>query len=310
MTAQMLTQRSFEVSRQFIEQRGRSLDGARFCYAFDGAPSDTVIAELKHFQNPDGGFGHGLEPDLRTEKSSVLCTSIAFQVLRSIPIDPNHEIVASAIAFLLETFDYNENHWPIIPKAAQHSPHAPWWERSADEEQTPAFSLNPTAEILGYLYEYQHRVPETIIMLVTERVNVALSDDDDIEMHELLCLLRLMKTKALPDEFREQIYQTLARHIGETVERDPSQWAGYCLRPLQVVDAPDSPFMKELGGAIAANLDYEIETQGEDGSWKPTWSWGDMYPEAWERAGQDWSSAITLETVLTLKRFGRIEGLT
>lgn len=68
--------------------------------------------------------------------------------------------------------------------------------------------------------------------------------------------------------------------------------------------------MKELGEAIATNLDSELQAQGEDGSWKPTRSWGDAYREVWKQACQGWSSTITLETVLTLQRFRRIEELT
>mgnify|MGYP001795043943 CR=1 FL=1 len=308
MTKPILTRTAFDASRQFIEQQGRPLEIARFHYAFNGASADSVVTALKEFQNPDGGFGHGLEPDLRTNDSSALCTSIAFQVLRSINGTSDHELVSGAISYLLKTLDQKEWHWPIIPKSAQQSPHAPWWDQSEDEEPE-SFSLNPTAEILGYLYDYQHLVPATIISHVSERVMGALSPANEIEMHDLLCCLRLMKTKTLPNELRKQIRQALTQQLDGTIEQDPAKWEGYCLRPLQVIDAPDSPFMAGMEDAVAANLAYEIATQRKDGAWLPTWSWGDMFPDAWQQAHQDWSGVITIEKLLVLKQFGCIEGI-
>ena len=68
-----------------------------------------------------------------------------------------------------------------------------------------------------------------------------------------------------------------------------------------------SPFLRGLEDAVAANLDYIITTQQEDGSWQPTWSWAEAWPEVWEQARQEWAGVLTLETLLTLERFSRIE---
>ena len=97
--------------------------------------------------------------------------------------------------------------------------------------------------------------------------------------------------------------------VDGTVACDPAQWEGYSLRPLQVVDAPGSPFMAGIEDAVEANLDYEISSQKEDGSWTPTWSWGDAYPDHWRKAQLEWSGVITLEKLLILKKFNRIEDI-
>ena len=55
------------------------------------------------------------------------------------------------------------------------------------------------------------------------------------------------------------------------------------------------------------NLDFEIEQQAEDGSWSPNFSWGDQYPEAWQTAKKEWQSRFTVDTLKTLRDFGRIE---
>ena len=47
--------------------------------------------------------------------------------------------------------------------------------------------------------------------------------------------------------------------------------------------------MAGIEDAVAANLDCEISSQNKDGSWTPTLSWGDAYPDDWEKARLEWS---------------------
>ena len=303
----MLTKESFVAAQCFIEANARPLDVVLLHFYFSAESTESVLSALRKYQNPDGGFGHALEPDLRATESSALCTSIAFQIFRTIAAKPDDSMVAQAVSYLLKTLDRARRHWRIIPTSADASPHAPWWNQTGREDTFNSFSLNPTAEILGYLYDFPEHVPTEIVRLVSDQVIGHLSDLDTIEMHELLCCLRLLQTSNLPQTVREQVRHKLTELVKETVACDPTQWKGYSLRPLQVVESPDSPFMDGLEEAVNANLDYEIASQGEDGSWTPTWTWGDAYPDDWKKARLEWSGVITLEKLLKLRAFNRIE---
>ena len=304
----ILSSEALRASREFLEATARPLELARFRHAFLGAPTDMVLDALGPFQNDDGGFGHALEPDLRTPASSVLCTSVALQILRSLEIPTEHAFASSSVRFLMASLDRDQWGWRIIPQAAESSPRAPWWYQRGREAHFEAFSLNPTAEILGYLFDYREHVEEEAVRGVSERVFREIGRPAGLEMHELLCCLRLFKTRSLPDTCRDQLRARLNQALPGAVAREPKEWSGYSLRPLQVADAPESPFLVGLQDAVAENLDYEIATQNRDGSWTPTWTWDDTYPEAWARAREEWSGVITLDKLLTLRRFGRIEG--
>ena len=309
MTVAMLTEEAFEASRRFIETTARPLEHARFRHTFEGTSGTLVFEALRKYQNVDGGFGRALEPDLRANESSALCTSIAFELLRSIQVTPGETFVSASMTYLLENLDRGNGHWRIIPRLAEQSPHAPWWNQTGREDGFDCFSLNPTAQILGYLYDYQEYVPSDILSLVSDRVIRHLSGLETIEMHELLCCLRLLKTETLPEEIHQQIRQKLTQLIDGAVAYDPAQWKQYSLRPLQVVDDPESPFMAGREESVAANLDYEIASQNEDGSWTPMWSWGDAFPNDWTLACREWTGIITLEKLLLLRSFNRIEGI-
>ncbi|PKO18849.1 hypothetical protein CVU37_05615 [candidate division BRC1 bacterium HGW-BRC1-1] len=306
---EMLTKDAYEASVRFLRSQGRSLENARYDYAFSSVDPEVVLEALANYQNADGGFGRALEPDLRAPESSALCTTIAFHLFREIGVTADHPLVSSGVEFFLNTFDEVHQSWRIIPVQAAKSPSAPWWYQAERMESLEEFSLNPTAEILGYLFDSQQHVPEKMITLVSNRVLTEILSLEKIEMHELMCCLRLIRTASLPVGFRQQVEGRLRELIGGTVACDPEDWKGYSLRPLQVADTPDSTFIQGFEQAVAMNLDYEITTQNPDGSWTPTWSWDDSYPDEWSRAKKEWAGFITLEKLLILKRFCRIDGL-
>ena len=124
-------------------------------------------------------------------------------------------------------------------------------------------------------------------------------------MHDILCLIRLAETEALPD--RGRVWKKLARAAARCVARDRAQWLGYGLKPLSLVSAPESPLTAGLRDEVEMNLDFEVEQQGEDGAWSPTFSWGDPDSEAWRTAEKEWRARLTVDTLKVLSNFGRIE---
>lgn len=298
-----LSKDAFDKAAAFLRNESRSLEAARFDCIFNKADVSKTLYELSKFQNPDGGFGHALEPDLRTPESSALCTSIAFQIMRDHGVSPNHEMIQSAVCYLIDTFDKEELHWRIIPKSAEDAPHAPHWKQSGREAGVRSFSLNPTAEILGYLIDYSDTdFTDEIFTHVIQTIR----SSESIEMHDLLCCLRLLESETLSVAKRADLQTELSSHINSAVELDSGKWAEYCLRPLQVASKPDSPFYDSMEKAVSDNLNYEIASQESDGAWHPTWSWSGHYPNDWELAKQEWSGVLTLEKLKLLNAFGRI----
>ena len=70
-----LSRADFDRAKRFISAHARPLDRSLFVYHFQSGPADDVMAELVRFQNEDGGFGRGLEPDFRLGASSALATT-------------------------------------------------------------------------------------------------------------------------------------------------------------------------------------------------------------------------------------------
>ncbi len=300
-----LTKANYDKAVTFLKRDARPLERALYAFHFAGAPAAAALDELARFQNNDGGFGHGLEPDIRLDDSSVIATTLAFQRFRELKTPADHPMIAQACRHLLDAYDTRHINWPIIPPNIDDAPHAPWWVRDGDLEKSMS---NPRAEIAGYLHDYAAHFPDEMRETVTQSVvGYLLSQPDKMEMHDLLCYIRLWETPILPEDSKAQILEKLKRIVDNTVECNPEAWKGYGLPPLAVISSPESPFADSFADAIQQNLDFLIESQDEAGAWGPNWSWGDQWPDAWEQARRDWTGQITLDNLRKLRAFGRIE---
>lgn len=299
-----LAKENLESARSFVEEYGRKLDRRLLAFDLDDGSTAAVIEALGAYQNEDGGFGKALEADVRMEASSVLATTVAFQYLRRVNAPGSDPLVGAGIRYLRDTFDAQAQIWPIVPPEVDEAPHAPWWNHAGTEKAFGGFRLNPTAEVLGYLLDFPDAAPPDLLARLTETVVSRVEEiPEEMEMHELMCCIRLAETRSLPDGVKMALVPRVERAAERIVERDPEKWSGYCVKPLSLVHGPKSPLAALLAEDVQRELDYEIETQGPDGAWGPNWSWGG---DAWLQAERDWKGYITVHMLRTLHAFGRL----
>jgi hypothetical protein len=294
----------YEKALHFLSTQARPLEAALYRYHFEGGSDEAVYSALAAYQNADGGFGRGLEPDIRLAGSSVIATTVAFQHLRRLGAPADHPLVVSGAGYLVRTFNAERVLWIPAPPEVSDAPHAPWWFFAGVEGFLPD---NPRVEIMGYMYDYPDHFPAAIRDALEAALVIRAGElPPEIEMHDLLCYLRLLRTKALPDRMRDGLTPAIDRAVAATVSEDPAEWGGYKLTPLAVVEGPDDLYAEKLAGGIEADLDQRITNAPANGVWSPPWSWGEMHPGAWAEAEREWSGALTLNTLMTLKRFGRL----
>lgn len=301
-----LPSEAFRLAAAFL-QTARPLEQSQFAFHFEQSPAVAVAEQLAAFQNADGGFT-GLEADFGASVSSVLSTCHALHILQDIGAGSDHPLVRHAVRYLVESYDFALDAWPIIPPHDNSQPHAPWWHYSENfVEQFGQFLDNPKPDALGCLYAFPIPETEALRAQVTQAISTRLATSGDIEMHGLVCYVRLHRAPGLPDELRTLLAHRLPGWIGRGVEHDPAKWASYGLRPLDVAPDAASPWHEQLAPNIARNLDYLIAHQEPDGSWLPHWSWGDAFPQAWEASRRKWQAVLTLAALRTLRSYGRLE---
>jgi hypothetical protein len=308
----LLSQAAFKRARLFLRDQARLLDKALFKYRFENASSQQVIAELGKYQNSDGGFGHGLEPDMRTPGSSSLATGLGLQILKEVGCSSEHPMVRQAIDYIVENYNQQLVGWRVVPGDANEYPHAPWWhdDNGSLAEAFDGYRIIPRAQIAGLLVDYSDLVLESWLdellrTSVDHIVNVdklGTGGGDD-----LLYASQLAETRGLPEDLRKPLRERILLVAPGVISRNPDEWASYAITPLKVAPSPDSIAADTIRDEIEMHLDYQIENQSPEGFWRPTWSWGDLFPDVWKRVEVEWQAHLTLETLTSLRDYNRIE---
>src|SRR5579862_6784984 len=68
-------------AESFIWSAARLVDRHRYALLFEEGPAQPIVDALRGYRNPDGGFGHALEPDLRGPGSQPMATVYALEIL-------------------------------------------------------------------------------------------------------------------------------------------------------------------------------------------------------------------------------------
>jgi hypothetical protein len=288
----------------FILDNGNNLQRMRYAFHFAGGNADSVLQALLDYQNQDGGFGHGLEQDLRTRNSSVICTTIALQIMEEVEIPQQHALIPRTMNYLESQFQHRN--WPVIAENCNDAPHAPWWQFDKTWACTDKFLANPGAEILGYLLLFGTGLSNRIVNDLLRRALEHLQQYD-LEMHELLSFYRLYHCKYLGENYRQFMLPLLLEQAFRLVKVEPRDWEEYGLTPLVLVDRPESVFNEFFGSSLEVNFAYQIRQQSEEGCWLPRWSWGGAYPATWKVVETEIKVELTLKFLIQLNRFGLLD---
>ena len=303
-----LSHAAYRRARGFLLERARPLERALFLRDYEDGSGSAVIDALAAFRNRDGGFGHGLEPDLRLPSSSVLATNHALRMLHEIGAPPDHPFVSGGIAWLLGAYEPALGTWRSVPPEAEQHPHADHWKWALHADGGPwPRAVLPRAEILAQLHRWECCVPARFLADLDRRFLADLAGlDASIGADAIAACEALVQTQAAPARLREATAQRVRELGGAMVSRDPAAWSGYVAKPLKLAPRPGSTLAASLAAEVSRNLDWEIEQQAADGSWLPNWSWG-AYPEAWQQARLEWQGDLTLQALRALRAWGRIE---
>jgi hypothetical protein len=299
-----LAAEDFSRARRVLLEAARPVDRARFLHHFEGGPADDVSRALAPYQNPDGGFGHGLEPDFRLPATSALATTVGLRMLGEAGLSDADPRVRGAVGYLANSFDRTRPGWRDVPAAVNDHPHAPWWERGDPGRLGPEDAWgNPDAEAVAAFHRWPACVPEA---LREETTALALARLEALPgpppPYVALCYQQL--AAAAPAEVADRVADRLRAEATAIAGRaaQQSEFATFWLAPT-----PEAPLAEPLRTAVAMSLDEEIARQSPEGHWAPRWSWGDAYPEAWAVARREWCGEQTLHTLLALRAWDRID---
>ena len=297
-----LSKTKFEKLKTAIFNNGRTLDIELFKYKFENGEKDSVIEELAKYQNVDGGFGHGIEPDIRLKASSPIATTIGFQYCLKIGLSTEHKIYQKSLEYFLTNLNKNDVYWPNTFENVNDEPHAPWWQ--VEEIQEPPIErwANANAEIAGYLFKFQDKSKE-ITDIIEKKILKILNQTELIKgLYNFMCWERGLqyypskiknKTKELIIRSYESLSPLTKKKMGE-------------IRIFFLTKHPSDLINETLSEDVSKLIDNEIKLLNTYNACIPTWEWG-MYPEAWAVAKREWIGKMTVDLLITLKNYNRLD---
>lgn len=306
--------KEFQLAEGFIMRNARPLDMAMWRYLFHGGSNEDVLEALAAFQNPDGGFGWGLECDSMNPNSSPIQTLTACGALKEIGFsDGDHPIIQGILRYLDSGADFDENsgQWLTVVPSNNDYPHAIWWSfdpnRKPEENPLP---YNPTAGLAGFalrfadknssLYRKAERIAQNAIAFIT-------SGNFPPETHvtgSFAMLYDYLMEAEVKQFDTDKLRETLLSRAEAEICRDPSRWATeYVPKPSNYIQNRSSLFYSGNEALCAEECDLIRRSQQPDGSFPVTWQWCTEYQE-FALAANWWKSRFIITNMRFLAEFG------
>jgi hypothetical protein len=281
----------------FMAGHARLLDRRRFELLTDPGAAGATTAALEAYRNPDGGYGYGLEPDLRSPESQIGAAGHAFEALAEVaPTTISRRGVE--LCDWLASVSLPDGGVPFALPVTDPAACAPFWA-GADPSVS---SLQITAFVAGHAHELARHDPAVAEHPWLERATDYCFDairrlDDAPFALVLQFAVNLLDVAYETRPEAADLLDTLARFIPPDGRVPVAGGAdGETIRALGLAPLPDRP-ARELFGkdVIDAELEQLVNQQEEDGGWRVDF---DSYSPA---AGLEWRGYITVGSLRLLR---------
>ncbi|NKY35086.1 hypothetical protein HGA13_18730 [Nocardia speluncae] len=277
-------------ARQYIESSARVLERHRLAVLLDGGPTDPVRTALAAYRNPDGGFGHALEPDVRCPGSQPSAALSALEILAELDT-PRDPVVTGLADWIAGIADADGGVPTVLPSATGH-PHAPWMEPDP-EAGFLTYALAAGLWQLGVQHPWLDRAT-TWCWNRIDAVEAPAGYTVKFALQFLDAVPDPTRAAAAVERFRSAIRDDGTVPVEGGVENEQ-------IGPLALSPRPATPSRALFDDqAIAADLDRLELGQLDDGGWD--------FDFLHFTPGQtvEWRGVVTLGNISTLREHGRI----
>jgi hypothetical protein len=291
-----MNQDIFAAGQAFIEREGRLIERRLVAALFQDGPVGPVVDALRGYRNPDGGFGHGLEPDKRCPDSLPIDVEAALEILLTAGV-VDEPMVSDACDWLSRVAA-PDGAVPLSFPVIEAHPRAEHW---SDWTYTPG--LNPTAGLAGRLHRmgvthpWLDRATDWCWARLADCEKSGGFDEDAHALGEVMVFLAHVPDRARAEAVGASVGGWLAK--AQWYRADPADPA-YGVTPLHLAPAPDSPWRHLFDTAqIEGHLARLLRDQQPDGGWTITWE-----PPG-TASTLEWRGIETLRALRVLRAYGR-----
>ncbi|WP_091624856.1 hypothetical protein [Amycolatopsis saalfeldensis] len=291
---------NLNAAASFLATHARVLDRRRFELLTGETEPQAVLAAVEGYRNVDGGYGWGLEPDLRAPESQPGGALHAFEVFEQVA--PTATPLAAELCDWLESVSLPGGGLPFAFPVADPAGCAPFWLQSA-----PTFSLQSTAFVAGTALRVaahdQAVAKHPWLTAATETCLEAIRRVDSApHAIELSFAIRFLDaahaTRPEADELLDHLGKFLPDngilHVAGGADDE-------FMRPLDFAPAPGPARKLFDNQAVETELDALEARQQDDGGWPVVFA---SYSPA---ATLEWRGYATVAAISVLKANSRLD---
>ncbi len=252
----------------FVAMHARNVDRRRLELLLGKGTPDGVLAALDGYRNTDGGYGWGLEPDLRSRTSQPTAGMHAFEVMAEVGPVPTPRAVELCDWMQLHTLD--DGGLPFALPYDDTAGCAPWWQNP----DSATSNLQMTAQVVANaqrVARFDEAVAKHPWLAQATRWCVEAIEQLEGEPHayELLFAFRFADAYAEVDDGALALLEKLRGFLPENgVMPVGGGTENEAMRPLDFAPRADSPARRMFpDDVIAAELERLAARQEPDGGW-------------------------------------------
>jgi len=306
-----LHKEQFEKAKHFMKTYAQDIDLAMFEYYFENKPKFEVIDIHATYQNKDGGFGT-LDYDFEYTHSCLKQTESACRYIFALDVPESHQIIQKVMPYIIKNYNERTGEWNnhLVPDVNNY-PHAFWWTYEEADEFMPSnhtdlidhYDPNTNSALAGMVVKYSSLVPEKLANKISSIVIEKINSGYEFAQYSMMSDIYFVNA-IKEEELKKDLLNTLMGdgNLISILDKDWGTENAYKL--CGWIDSPTHPYYEKYKDDVDNNLDFLINSQNEDGSWSPSWSWGE--PNVWERVEKRLKGLLTLNFLWSLKRFQRI----
>lgn len=274
----------------WMNQYSRPLEKHLFDFLFHKGFKVNVIQALEAFQNEDGGFAHGIEPDNLNPFSQPIQTWFAISYMARIKLQDEHPMIKKTVKYLLDIMP-DDGLYPAIIPSNNDYPHAIWWTDHLDNRM---WGYNPSVALWAFIYRHdqQLKIKKFIVGAMMDFIQKPTT-----EMHELRCFVDAYEyLYPIRDQFLAfpVFEKTLKHHVYMLLTAYDPLKQTYGLTPLALIDSPNHqlyPFIKEFVDKELEQIKNEIEHHE---IWDIKFNW-QQYDKSFQKARVTWQSILAVK---------------
>jgi hypothetical protein len=292
---------NISAASEFMATHARVLDRRRFQLLMGETDPAAVLAALDGYRNPDGGYGWGLEPDLRAPESQPAAALHAFEVFADVA--PETGARAVPLCDWLRDAGLPDGGLPFTLPISTAAGTAPWWA-SADSTVSSLQITSVTAAIAHRVAVHDPGVAAHPWLETATRYCLAAIDAIDATPHAYVLAFAVRFLDAVHDAYPEApgLLERLGRYIPDSGRIHVEGGTEHeMLRPLDFTPSPDRPTRALFDPeAVEDDLDHLAGMQQDDGGWTVD------YAKVSPAGALEWRGYATVRAVEILRHNARI----